>query len=261
MVNQKVAVILGASSGFGEAASLALAQAGFDIVGVHLDRRGTLPHVEEVVAGIEKFGRQAYFFNVNAADEAKRQEVLGVVQQKVAAVSVKVLIHSLAFGTLLPFVSDKGGDTVTKAQMEMTLDVMAHSLVYWTQDLIKRNLLGGGAKIFAMTSEGSSRVWATYGAVSAAKCALESHVRQLALELGKQGISVNAIRAGVTETPALKKIPGNEAMVTASLKRNPMGRLTTTQDVANVIVALSDEKTTWITGNVLGVDGGELIAS
>src|SRR5215468_6485349 len=95
----------------------------------------------------------------------------------------------------------------------MTLDVMGHSLVYWTQDLVARNLFEEGGRIYAMTSTGSGRVWATYGAVSAAKAALESHIRQLAFELAPHGIAANAILAGVTDTPALRKIPGNENLI------------------------------------------------
>ena len=53
--------------------------------------------------------------------------------------------------------------------MDMTLSVMAHSLVYWTQDLVARELLGRGSRIFSMTSEGSHRVVPNYGAVSAAR--------------------------------------------------------------------------------------------
>ena len=67
------ALILGASSGFGEATSLALAKSGFNILGVHLDRRATLPNVQRIVQGIEALGRRAEFFNVNAADAEKRQ--------------------------------------------------------------------------------------------------------------------------------------------------------------------------------------------
>ena len=99
-------------------------------------------------------------------------------------------------------------DAVVKAQMDMTLDVMAHSLVYWTQDVVGRGLMGEGGRIFAMTSAGGTRVLPYYGPVSAAKAALESHIRQLAAELAPRGITANAIRAGVTDTPALQKIPG-----------------------------------------------------
>ena len=114
-----------------------------------------------------------------------------------------------------------------------------------------------GGKVFAMTSSGGQRVWRTYGAVSAAKASLESHVRQLALELAPQGITVNAIRAGVTDTPALRKIPGHEEMIEIAKARNPFGRLTTPADVAAAVVVLSQPGTHWMTGNVIGVDGGE----
>src|SRR5919108_1763872 len=70
------ALILGASSGFGEATSLALARGGWNIFGVHLDRRATLPNVQRIVQEIEALGRRAEFFNVNAADPEKRSEVL-----------------------------------------------------------------------------------------------------------------------------------------------------------------------------------------
>ena len=70
------ALILGASSGFGEATSLALAKGGWNILGVHLDRRSTLPNVQRIMHEIEALGRRVEFFNVNAADEEKRREVL-----------------------------------------------------------------------------------------------------------------------------------------------------------------------------------------
>jgi NAD(P)-dependent dehydrogenase (short-subunit alcohol dehydrogenase family) len=63
--------------------------------------------------------------------------------------------------------------------------------------------------------------------------------------------------AGVTDTPALRKIPGNVKMVEAARLKNPAGRLTTPEDVAKAIVLLSSEEASWISGNVLGVDGGE----
>jgi enoyl-[acyl-carrier-protein] reductase (NADH) len=166
-------------------------------------------------------------------------------------------MHSLAFGALKPFVSDVPGQQTTKAQLEMTLDVMAHSVVYWVQDLATRGLIGEGSHIFAMTSSGGTRVMPFYGAVSAAKAALESHVRQLALELGPAGVSVNAIRAGVTDTPASRKIPAAEYIFQEARRRNPGGRLTVPDDVAGAIAALSLPGTRWISGNVIGVDGGE----
>jgi len=255
------ALILGASSGFGEATALALAGAGMSVAGVHLDRKATQPNADRIAAEVERRGGQARFFNVNAADPARRAEVLDVLERELEARGeqgrVRVLLHSLAFGTLRPFVAENPKETVSKDQMDMTLDVMAHSLIYWTQDVVARGLMGPGGRIFAMTSGGGTRVLPNYGPVSGAKAALESHVRQLSMELAPQNITINAVRAGVTDTPALQKIPGSDRIKAGALARNPSGRLTTTEDVARAIVAFSHSSTYWMTGNVLGVDGGE----
>jgi len=254
------ALILGASSGFGEAAARALAARGLDICGVHLDRRAGMRHVDEITAAIRAEGREALFFNVNAADHDKRRQVLDALSTRIAEEgggSVRVLMHSLAFGALNPYTGDDPTRLLTPAQLEMTSNVMAHSLVYWVQDGVTRRLLTRGSRVVAMTSAGASRVWPGYGAVSAAKAALEAHVRQLAFELGPSGVTVNAVRAGVTDTPALRKIPGSEWMAQQAASRNPSGRMTTTADVARVIMMLAGDESQWITGTVIGVDGGE----
>ncbi len=250
----KWAVVLGASSGFGEANSLALARAGANVLGVHLDRRNTMPNVERITGEITGMGRRAHFFNINAADPDARTNALDGVAAEIGPGGVRVVLHSLAFGTLKRFIGD---DVINQKQMDMTLDVMAHSLVYWTQDLVARGLLAEGGRVWAMTSAGGHRAWPSYGAVSAAKAALEAHIRQLAVELATQKIAVNAIQAGVTDTPALRKIPGNDALIDYAARVNPGGRLTTPDDVASAIVALSGAGTGWMTGNVIRVDGGE----
>jgi enoyl-[acyl-carrier protein] reductase III len=265
---ERWALILGASSGMGEATSVALAKDGYRICGIHLDFRAGLTHVEEVKARIAATGNEPLFINMNAADDEKRASALEALRARFdesraggGEPYVRVVMHSLAFGTLLPFIADDPKEAISRKQMEMTQDVMANSLVYWVQDLYRGGFLGRGSRIYAMTSEGSTRVVPTYGAVSSAKAALESHCRQLAMELAKKGtgISVNAIRAGVTVTPALMKIPEHDAIIEASTRRNPSGRMTTPQDVADAIVALSREGLDFVTGNVIGVDGGEYI--
>lgn len=254
-------LILGASSGFGAATARACAAAGMSVVGVHLDRKATLPLAEAVARDVEAAGAAAHFFNVNAADDEKRAQVCRRAAEIVQPKPLRLVMHSLAFGTLRPFVADAPGEQLTKAQLEMTLDVMAHSLVYWVQDLAQAGLVGAGTRIFAMTSAGGARVLPAYGPVSAAKAALESHVRQLALELGARGVAVNAIRAGVTDTPASRKIPLAELIFAEAKRRNPGGRLTVPEDVAQTIVALCQGPTSWVSGNVIGVDGGEYITA
>jgi enoyl-[acyl-carrier protein] reductase III len=266
---ERWALILGASSGFGGASGMSLARAGYGIVGVHLDLRGTLANAMQVRDDIAATGVPVVFHNINAADEVKRHAVIdatrALLDERRAQGSdpfVAVLLHSLAFGTTLSYVTDGPDEReVSQKQLEMTADVMAHSLVYWTRDLFHAGLLANGSRVFAMTSEGAHRAVPTYGPVSAAKAALEAHVRQLALELIEDGITVNAIRAGVTDTPALRRIPGHEELRSVAEARNPGGRLTRPEDVGEALVALASPRLYWMTGNTIGIDGGEMIGS
>lgn len=254
------ALILGSSSGFGAAAAKELARHGMNIFGVHFDRAAGMAAVEQVVQEIQSSGVKVKYFNINASDQAKRDMVLDEIAQQFSAVPgsrIRVLMHSLAFGTLKPFVSSTPDGMMTKAQLEMTLDVMANSLVYWTQGVVSRGLMTKGGRIFSMTSSGGHSALMNYGAVSAAKSALESYTRQLALELGPLGITVNAVLAGVTDTPALRKIPGAEKMLNVAKAKNPSLRLGRPEDVARAITLLAHDDAYFISGNVIRVDGGE----
>lgn len=261
MNRQPWALILGASSGFGEATALELARAGMNIFGVHLDRREKMPHVQEILEKIRGMGREAEYFNINAADDGRRKECVGQIAQRCADPpgTLRVLLHSLAFGALKPLAGAE--EVASRHQIELTADVMGHSLVYWVQECLWAGLLDKGARIFAMTSSGGTRALPHYGPVSAAKAILESHIRQLALELAPAGITANAILAGVTDSPALRQIPGYEKIMEIARLRNPSRRLTQPEDVARTIAALCHPATYWLTGNTLQVDGGENIVA
>ena len=263
------ALVLGASSGFGAATAKAWARAGFGIVGVHLDMRATRADADAVRDEIAATGAPVHFFNTNAADDGKREKVMAAIgeifeERRTAGERpmIGAMLHSLAFGATLHYITDdvERGE-LSRKQLEMTSDVMAHSLLYWTRDIYHADMLQRGSRVYAMSSEGAILAVPTYGAVSAAKAALEAHVRQLALELAHAGITVNAIRAGVTDTPALRRIPGWRQLVEAAETRNPHGRLTTPQDVADALTVLATPQTHWMTGNVIGVDGGEVMGS
>jgi len=235
-----------------------------NIFGVHLDPRRSIARAEAVIADIEAAGCRAIFFNTNAADARRRTRVINRITTTLADDAFNTLhlmVHSLAFGSLRPFIADDSDAATTESQMEMTMQVMAHSLVYWTQDLVRANLLSRGSRIYSMSSLGSQRATPNYGAVSAAKAALETHTRQLAMELAPRGIAVNCLMPGVTDTPALRAIPNNEKIIAEVLKNHPAGRLTTPEDVAQTLVALADPRIVWISGAIIPVDGGETIIS
>jgi enoyl-[acyl-carrier protein] reductase III len=261
MNKQPWALILGASSGFGEAAALELARTGMNILGVHLDRRDKLQNVEKLEEKIRAAGRECQFFNCNAADDEMRRETIEQIRNLLAQPPgvLRVLLHSLAMAFLKPLAGAE--QVIAKKQLEITVDTMGHSLVYWVQDCLRAGLFDYGGRIFAMTSAGGSHTIPNYGAVSAAKASLEAHIRQLAVELAPAGITANAILAGVTDTPALRLIPNHEKLIESAKARNPHKRLGTPEDVARTIAALCHPATYWLTGNTLRVDGGEGIVA
>lgn len=261
------AVVLGASSGMGAAVALHAARNGMNVLGVHLDTAVREEEIARQVAELTATGADVHFVNANAASATTRTEVVADLRDRCSGTGVGIVLHSLAFGSLLPFLQEPDAvpgrvdrdpaAVLSPRQMTMTLEVMAHSLVWWVRDLLEAGVLLPGSHVLAMTSAGDSRVSRSYGAVSAAKSALLSHVRQLAVELAPSSISVNAIRAGVTVTPALVRIPGSDAIVEAARTANPHGRLTTPEDVAEAVLTLAASTTGWMTGNVVAVDGGE----
>lgn len=260
MAAKKWCLILGVSSGIGQACARSLSRDGWNIIGLHFDISERENEIEALKSELEKNSEQVVFFNRNADSKKERRDIVEHIKDLLKGDTVELMLHSLAFGTLLPFIKTENIENVIqKNQMEMTLSVMAHSLVYWTQDLWESNLIKPGAKIFAMTSGGSVMYSQNYGAVSAAKCALESHARQLATELAPHGIMVNTIRAGITDTPSLKKIPEFKALIERAETFNPHGRLSTPEDIGEALCHLSKMESSWMTGNVINIDGGEIL--
>jgi len=246
------ALILGASSGIGAACARKLAESGFNIYGIYLRKPQSV--IDNLTDYIKSQNVDVCFHKMNAMNEDKRLEAINNLKD---LGQVKCFIHSIAFGTLKPMISKNNESTLDSKNIDMTLSVMGSSLVYWAQALYQNNLLVKGSQIFSMTSAGGRKQWPSYGAVSMAKATLESASRQLAIELASDGIGVNAIQAGVTDTPALRKIPGNEKMIDFAIQNNPSGRLTSPEDIAEYIQILAQSNNSWMTGNVIRIDGGE----
>jgi len=144
--------------------------------------------------------------------------------------------------------------------MARTIHSMGTSLLGWTQALRERGLFAPDARVLGLTSEGNTVAWKGYAGVAAAKVALESVSRSIAVEMAQCGIRSNIVQAGVTDTPALRMIPGSGHLKAQARTRNPFGRLTTPEDVADVIFLLSLPESAWINGDIIRVDGGERIS-
>ena len=150
--------------------------------------------------------------------------------------------------------------TLKNDDFNLTINAMAISLYDWTQAVFEAKLLAEDSRIISFTSEGNTKAWQNYAAVSAAKVTLEAISRNIALEFAPFGIRANCIQAGVTDTASLRMIPGSEQIKEHSLLRNPFKRLTQPEDVANAVYLLSKDEASWINGCVIPVDGGEHIS-
>lgn len=249
------ALVLGGSSGFGLATARKLARHGMSVAVVHRDRRGAMPTIEPAFEEIRATGVGFLAVNCDALSAEVRAEVLVQLRERMGPRGkVRVLLHSIAAANLRPLVE------LEEEDFARTIHAMGTSLASWTGAVREAGLFAPDARVIGLTSEGNTVAWKGYAAVSAAKVALESVARSIAVELGPHGIRANVIQAGVAETPALKRIPGHEAMVERAASRNPLGRLTLPGDVADAVCLLATDEAAWINGALLRVDGGEAVA-
>lgn len=250
------ALILGGSSGLGFASAKKLAAHGMNIFIVHRDRKDDLPEIKNSFQMIKDLGVQVHSFNVDATRKERREELASEISQILGDQGkIRVLLHSISKGNLKPMRSKEG--SLQNDDFHQTIDAMAISLYDWTKIIYRSSLFAPDSRVLSFTSEGNSKAWKDYAAVSAAKVALEAITRSIALEFAPEGIRANCIQAGVTVTRSFQMIPGYETLRVHALKRNPYKRLTTPSDVANAVYLLSKDEASWISGAVIPVNGGE----
>lgn len=254
------ALILGGSAGLGLASAKKLALHGCNIIIIHRNSKQDTAAVEKEFALIKDTGVQLLSFNKDAMSVEKREIMIAAIQERLGEVGkIRVLIHSIAKGNLKPML-DHEKPVLHNDDFHLTLESMAISLYDWTKLLFEKKIFASDARVISFTSEGNKKALKSYAAVSAAKAALEAITRNIALEFAPFGIRANCIQAGVTDTEAFRKIPGHELLKENILNRNPFKRITTPDDVANVVYLLAKEEAAWINGSIIIADGGEHIS-
>lgn len=279
------ALILGGSSGIGWGIAKKMAEEGMNLCIVHRDRKKTASIFSENLNAIKDSGSRIITFNVDALRKEERQKVFHTLEEKLSGEGkIRLLVHSIARGNLKSIVQQppvewpgsndtlamhqaiaddleklhsKTGGQLSEQDFHMTLQAMALSLLDWVKETHDRGLFANDARVIGLTSEGSHKAWRTYAAVGAAKATLESISRSIALEYAPFGIRCNIVQPGVTDTSSLAMIPGSEHLKANAIVRNPFHRLTTPEDVANVVYLLSRDEAAWINGAIIPVDGGE----
>lgn len=251
------AIILGGSRGLGLATALALAKNGYAICVVHRDRRNEMDEIQKHFKEIKHYAPAYISFNADATKPEKRTEIIEKLRSFFSeGDSVKVLVHSIARGSLKPMQAEEG-KALTAGDIEITFRAMALSLYEWVQHLVWKGMNHPDMRVISFTSEGNTRAMPGYAAVSVAKAALEALTRNMAIEYASLGIKANCIQAGVTDTISFGMIPHSDKIKANAALRNPMGRITTPEDIANTVLMLCSEEAKWINGSIIKADGGE----
>lgn len=253
------AVVLGCSRGTGAAVSRQLARdPGLDVFGVH---RGNHPELAaELERDVRASGRRCHMRVGQGGDyesaAAGSTELLEVAGPK----SVRMFVHSIADASYGLFASGDERQFHPK-QFVKTFDRMAHSFVYWVQNLLARDLLADGATLLGLTNalvDGAVNGW---GMNSAAKKALESFVYHLGSELGPRGYRTILLKFGVVETRAVT-IAFSEPIwqgVKARIERaTATRRLVTSEEVARFASSLTGDLAMWFNGTTIDFTGAQL---
>ena len=253
------ALILGGSTGLGLASAKKLARHGMNICIVHRNSKSEMNAISESFQEFENKDIQFLSFNIDAMNPEKMGMAISSLKEKMGSGKIRCLLHSIAKGNLKPMVDTEDVPELKKDDLLITLDNMAVSLYEWTKAVFLNEMFAADSRILSFTSEGNKKAYKGYGAVSVAKAALEAINRNIALEFAPYGIKSNCVQAGLTNTSSQRMIPGSETMKNIAETKNPFGRITTAEDVANVVYLLCKDEAAWINGAVIPVDGGESI--
>ncbi|WP_258103513.1 SDR family oxidoreductase [Marinoscillum sp. MHG1-6] len=255
---KKYAIIIGGSSGIGLASAKKLGQEGFGLVIVHRDRRSTMQVFEAEVNELKAANIEVHTYNIDGTNKEKVIAACETFKQDLPNVQFSVMLHSLSRGNLKKLISD-GEPELSEEDIHLTIDAMAINALTWVKALTGNQLMAKGGRVITLTSAGSQKYWSGYAAVAIAKSSLEILTKYLAVELAGHDLRANAINAGITDTPSLKFIPGYDDLVKEATRKNPLGRMTQPEDVANVVYLLSRPEANWINGSIINVDGGETL--
>lgn len=188
-------------------------------------------------------------------------EKLGVDEARVRAAADGLLAagRSAAYGLASrPLSSEE--DLLDEREFAHAVHGAGASLLGWVREIFERGIFDADARVFGLTGEDGRVARRGRAAAAAAKVALESLARSIAVEFAPFGIRCNVIQAGLIEGPGAAGAGTGDPAAARARLRNPLGRLTTPADVADAVYLLCRDEAAWINGAVIRVDGGEHIS-
>ena len=242
----KIALVTGASRGFGAAIATRLATEGAIVV---INYRRSKSEAESLLKHIDAIGGQAIAIKADIGNEEKLHALFDAIKQEFGKLDIVVANASFGIPSHLMKASVRYWD--------VTMDATALSLLLMAQ--LAEPLMNGWGRIIPITSYGGQRVLEGYGVVGPAKAAVESLTRSLAYELAPKGILVNGVMPGVADTKSFRAIPGAQESLDYAKSRSATNSLVSAEQVANVVAFLSSNQAEMICGQFIIVDGGTFV--
>lgn len=250
-VDNKVAIVTGGALGIGRAAALALAREGARVVVADLNVEGG----EQTVRDIQDARGEAFFQRVDVGRSADLEHVVAETVRRYGG--LHVLVNNV--GIAIPGSAAEISEEDWNKTLNINLTSVWRGMKYAIPEMIK----GGGGSIINMSSVQGLVGFSGWAAYAASKGGINALTQQVAVDYAPQNIRVNAIAPGTIMTPMNERIfeatEDKEALITTWNKLHPLGRFGQPEEVANVIVFLASDESSFVTGAIIRVDGGLVI--
>lgn len=239
----KIALVTGGTRGIGRAIAIKLAKMGADVVVNYFKSRTA---AEATLKELVNLGSNAHAVRVNVGNYEKMPKIFSEIREKYGRLDILVSNAALGVFTSAINIDDKAWN--------LSMDTNAKAFLHGVQ--LGKDIMADGSKIVALSSLGPNRHIEGYASIGASKAVIETLTRYFAYELAPRNINVNTVAGGFIDTDALRGFPNYQMIVNEVIRRTPFGRMGMPDEVADVVVFLCTEKASWITGQVIVVDGG-----
>jgi glucose 1-dehydrogenase len=245
-LQNKVAIVTGSGSGIGQSIAIRLASEGATVV---VDYRNHIEQAQETKAKAEAAGGKAILVQADVSIIADTQRLVDETYKQLGRCDI--LVNNAGIEIESPFWE------VTEAAYDAVLNVNLKGAFFLTQAFVKRLIAAKlPGRVVNISSVHEDMVFPHFSTYCASKGAIRMLMRDLAVELGPYGITVNNIAPGAVATPINTKLMGNKTELDALLANIPLGRMARPEEIAGLALFLTSDDGAYCTGSTFIIDGG-----